>query len=106
MANPNESLMEHVLRLAADKIRAKMELTPEQADVARWLSGNRAAMESLESILRARIEARGALPVPSTPTDAHLDRARDSDCRAIITLLRVIERAPLPGPFAIGSEKE
>ena len=101
-----ERLTETVLRLAADRLRAKFELTAEQAAVARWLGANPQLVDDLEELLRSRIEARGALPVPSTPTEAHLDRARDHECRAIIGWLRLLQKAPLPGPFDIPGSKE
>ena len=92
-----------LLKEARDAIlglkKVRDEFTEEQQAVAKWLRGQRQMAESLEDLLRARIEARGLLPVPSTPTEAHLDRARDAECRAIIAWLRMIERSPVPSPF-------
>jgi hypothetical protein len=71
-------------------------LSPQQAAVASWLRGNIPAMESLRDLLTARVEARGVSPIPSDPSMALIDKARDYECRAVLADLVVIFSSPLP----------
>lgn len=71
------------------------QLTPIERNVAIWLAGNEAALNSLIELLRDRIEGRGALPVPSTPHQVVVEAGRDSEARQIIDELRRLHATPV-----------
>ena len=83
---------EEILAREAHKLPV---LTPIERNVAVWLAGNNAALDSLVELLRDRIEGRGALPVPSTPHQVVVEAGRDSEARQIIDELRRLYATPV-----------
>ena len=100
------SLTAAVLDFGRKRLSRRNSLTPEQAHVADWLRGNVKAMESIRNLLAARTEGRALSPIPSNPTDALIDKARDYEVRSILAELVGIFESPLPSLQDTGDEGE
>lgn len=69
-----------------------------------WMRGNDMAIETLTSLILARIEARAMLPDPGTPHDMAVAYGRDREAKAIISILTKIHQAPLE--FGSGEDED
>lgn len=103
------------LRLAdlvaeADKRAAAGPVAPvlssDEIVLGRYLSTSPELLAALSRVIRARIEGRGVAPIPSTPEQAHVDRARDYECRSIVAQLEALAEAPPPSPFQSGAVEQ
>ena len=70
-------------------------MSPAQYGVSGWLSGDRAKLSSLIELLRARIEGRGQMPIPSNPHDAVVRLSADAEARMIMSELTFIATRPV-----------
>lgn len=91
-AKVRQKLAEWILGQRAERAKDAPRLTPEQYDVAGWLDKEK--LDSISRLLRARIEGRGSMPVPSNPHDAVVRIAADAEARMIISELTYIVSQP------------
>ena len=87
-----KKLSQWILGQQAERAAEAPRMTPEQYGVAAWLDKER--LESLSRLLYARIEGRGAMPVPSNPHDAVVRVAADVEARMIIAELTFCATQP------------
>lgn len=71
---------------------ASQTMTPEQYEVSGWLTQGH--VTSLSKLIRARIEGRGQMPVPSNPHDAVIRLSADAEARMIMSELTYIAGHP------------
>ena len=96
----------------ADWLRKGLEtpavpkLSPEQYAVSSWLSGQKEMADSLTSLLRARIESRGSLTIPSNSNDALVRVAMDTEARFIMSELTYLASHPVINPVGTENENE
>ncbi len=95
---PRRSLADMVSMATKAIASRRTALTPIQAAAA-WLRGDAAKFDSIRNLILARVEARAMSPVPSEPTAALADKARDYEARSILAELEMIYRSPLPHPI-------
>lgn len=91
-----KSLANNVIEFARRALHRPVVLTDAQKAVADWLRGNRQAAESLRNLILARCEGRASSPIPSDPTSALIDKARDFEDRSIATEIMAICNLPVP----------
>jgi hypothetical protein len=75
--------------------RLRQQLTAEEAALGLHLRGNAALLEALKALLRARIELRGTLPVPTEALTCKVMMERDRELQWIIARLEYIHASPV-----------
>ena len=91
----------HLLRSSP----ATINRDPAMDAVADWARMEPQNVEVLREFLASRIEARGALPIPSTSHDLAIIAGRDKECRELAQLLLFLAHSAPPS-MASGSEQD
>lgn len=100
-----ERLVDLIQYLRQPEVSQK-QLTQQEQAVAAWLRADKPKIESLEALLRSRIEDRALLPVPSNPDSSHIRVAQDHEDRMIISWLGELYQSPVAALNAEGREDD
>ncbi len=76
----------------------RSNMTVAERDLAIHLRGNEPLFNALNIVLRARLEGRANLPVPSDPIKSHTRLVADTELRWIISRISHIYHSPVLEP--------
>ncbi|HAM41100.1 MAG TPA: hypothetical protein DCP69_07115 [Candidatus Omnitrophica bacterium] len=88
------------LTRVADMVRAMLPqrtivLTPQEADLGTHLRGNAPLYESIVALIKERMAARDAQPVPAEPIDCRAQMERQSELRWLLNRLEFVYKSPV-----------